>query len=164
MHAIWLCFSKNDREYLKNIINRLSEKYQTPKFEPHITVYGLMDSEINLIDKVVEEIAINAKSSIVTKSEILQSEDLWKTVYVELKINNQLESIHRNLKNNFERISKYEFKPHISLIYKFLPRKEKLKIIEGLDIKNSFIVDKIAIQKFFTNIEKWKIVKEYELG
>ena len=99
----------------------------------------------------------------VKKSEILQSEELWKTVYIELKMNNQLELIHKNLKKHFEKISKYEFKPHISLIYKILPIEEKIKIINELDIKNKFMVNKLVVQEFFPEVEKWKIVKEYNL-
>ncbi|HEY4680377.1 MAG TPA: hydrolase [Nitrosarchaeum sp.] len=163
MHAIWLTFSKNDRDYLKKIIDEISEKYNAPKFEPHITVYGLIDSEMRLIDSIAKEVILNCNSFLIKKSEILQSDELWKTVYIELKMNNQLELIHKNLKKHFEKISKYEFKPHISLIYKILPIEEKIKIINELDIKSEFMIKKLVVQKFFPEVEKWKIVKEYNL-
>ena len=163
MHAIWLTFSKNDRDYLKKIMDKLAEKYHAPKFEPHITVYGLVESEMSLIESIVKEATLNCNSFLVEKSEILQSEELWKTVYVELKMNKQLELIYKNLKKHFEKIVNYEFNPHISLIYKILPIEEKIKIINGLDIKNEFIVNKLVIQKFFPDVEKWKIVKEFNL-
>ena len=164
MYAIWLTFSKNDREYLKKIIDTISENYQAPKFEPHITVYGLVDSEESFLDKIVQKMALNCNSFLVTRSEILQSDELWKTVYIELKMNNQLELINNNLRKYLKKISKYEFNSHISLIYKILSIKEKVKIISGLDIKNEFVIDKLVIQKFFPNIEKWQIVKEYNLA
>jgi len=163
MHAIWLTFSKNDRKYLKKIIDEISEKYHAPKFEPHITVYGLVDSKLSLIDNIAKEVTRDHNSFFVNKSEILQSENVWKTVYIELKMNNQLEEIHKNIKKHFERISKYEFNPHISLIYKILPIEEKIKIIKELDIKNEFRISKLVVQKFFSDVEKWKIVKEYNL-
>ncbi|MFB5629281.1 MAG: hydrolase, partial [Nitrosarchaeum sp.] len=68
-----------------------------------------------------------------------------------------------NLKKHFEKILKYQFNPHISLIYKILSSEEKNKIINELKIKNEFRVDKLAIQKFSPDIEKWEIVKEYSL-
>ena len=163
MHAIWLTFSKNDRDYLKKVIDELAEKYHAPKFEPHITVYGLIDSEMSLIESIAKEITLNHNSFLVEKSEILQSEELWKTVYVELKINNQLELIYKNLKKHFEKIIKYEFNPHTSLIYKILPIEEKMKIINELNIKKEFTINKLVVQKFFPDVEKWKIVKEYNL-
>ncbi|MCV0413050.1 hydrolase [Nitrosarchaeum sp.] len=163
MHAIWFTFSKNDRESLKNIIDELSEKYQAPKFEPHITVYGLTDIEIDKIDKIAKEVILNQNSFFVKKSEILQTEEIWKTVFIELKSNEQMELIHKNFKKYCDNVSKYEFKPHISLIYKILSIEEKIKIINKLDIKNEFQVNKLAIQKFSPDIKKWKIVKEYNL-
>ena len=163
MHAIWLTFSKNDRNYLKKIIDEISEKHNAPKFEPHITVYGLVNLEMSLIDNIVGEIGSTHNSFSVKKSKILQSDELWKTVFIELKINNQLESIHENLKKHFGKISKYEFKPHISLIYKILSIEDKIKIIKELDIKNEFMIENLAVQKFFPEIEKWKIEKKYDL-
>ncbi len=163
MHAIWFTFSKRDREYLKNIIDEISEKYHAPKFEPHITVYGLIDSEINEIDKIVKEAILSQNSFLVKKSEILQSEELWKTAFIELKSNEQMELIHKNFKKYFDKVSKYEFKPHISLIYKILSIEEKIKIINNLNIKNEFQINKLVIQKFSPDIKKWKIIKEYNL-
>jgi len=163
MHAIWLTFSKNDRDYLKRIMYELAEKYHAPKFEPHITVYGLVDSEMSLLESIAKEATLDHNSFLVEKSEILQSEELWKTVYVELKMNTQLKLIYKNLKKHFEKIVKYEFNPHISLIYKILPIEEKIKIINELDIKNEFTVNKLVVQKFFPEVEKWKIVKEFNL-
>jgi len=163
MHAIWLTFSKSDREYLKNIIDEISEKYHAPKFEPHITIYGLVESELSFIDSIAKEVTHNCNSFLVKKSEILQSNELWKTIYIELEINNKIKLIHQNLEKYFKKILKYKFEPHISLIYKILPIEEKLKIINELHIKDEFIINKLAIQKFFPDIEKWKIVKEYNL-
>ena len=47
--------------------------------------------------------------------------------------------------------------------YKILPIEEKIKIINELDIKNEFTVNKLVVQKFFPEVEKWKIIKEYNL-
>jgi 2'-5' RNA ligase len=163
MYAIWLTFSKNDRDYLKKIIDKISGKYHSPKFEPHITIYGLVDSEMKLIDNIAKEAILNCNSFLVKKSEILQSEKLWKTVFIELKMNEHLELIHKNIKKHFEKISKYEFNPHISLVYKILPIEEKIKIINELDIKSEFRIENLAVQKFFPEVEKWIIVKKYNL-
>jgi len=163
MHAIWLTFSNEDNNYLKNIIDEIAKKYHAPQFEPHVTGYGLINSKIDHIDHIVKEISWNYRSFIVKKSKILQSDELWKTVYIELEMNKQLKTIHDNLKKHFENISKYGFNPHISLIYKILPIEEKIKIIDELNIKNEFRMDKLVVQKFSPDIEKWEIVKEYNL-
>ncbi|MFB5606414.1 MAG: hydrolase, partial [Nitrosarchaeum sp.] len=143
--------------------DQVAEKYHAPKFEPHITVYGLIDSKMSLIDTVSKETTVNCDSFLVEKSEILQSDNLWKTVYIELKMNKRMELIHKNLEKYFEKILKYQFNPHISLIYKILSIEEKNEIINELKIKNEFMVDKLVIQKFSPDIEKWEIIKKYSL-
>lgn len=163
MYAIWLTFSKSDRDYLKNVIDTISKKYNSPKFEPHITVYGLINSKLDLINNVINEVAQNCNSFVVKKSNVSHSEELWKTIFIELKMNQQLKLVNENLQKHFEKILKYEFNPHISLIYKILPKEEKIKIINELNLKNEFVVDTIAVQEFFSDIEKWKIVKKHEL-
>ena len=91
MYAIWLTFSQNDKKYLRKIIRDTSKRYDSPVFEPHITIYGLIDIEINLIKKIIKKISANNKSFITKKIKILQSNNLWKTIYIELE--NQKEFI-----------------------------------------------------------------------
>ena len=55
MYAIWLTFSENDKKYLKKIITNIAKKYDAPEFEPHITIYGLIDIEIKLIKKIIKK-------------------------------------------------------------------------------------------------------------
>jgi 2'-5' RNA ligase len=154
MYAIWLTFSQNDKKYLRKIITNIAKKYHAPEFEPHITIYGLIDIEINLIKKILKKIARNNKSFITTKTKILQSNNLWKTIYIELENQKEFTKIYQNLK---------EFNPHISLVYKILSSTEKIQIINQLDIKKEFTIEQIVILKFFPEIEKWEIIEKYDL-
>ena len=163
MYAIWLTFSQNDKKYLRKIIKKIAKKYDAPEFEPHITIYGLIDREINLIKKILKKIAKNNKLFISKKIKILQSKNLWKTIYIELENKKEFTKIYQNLKEHFEQIEKYEFNPHISLVYKKLSTEEKTKIINQLNIKQEFTIEKIVILKFFPEIEKWKIIEKYDL-
>ena len=163
MYAIWLTFSQNDKKYLGKIIKKIAKKYDAPEFEPHITIYGLIDIEINLIKKILKKIARNNKLFISKKIKILQSKNLWKTIYIELENQKEFVKIYQNLKECFEQIEKNEFNPHISLVYKKLSTKEKTKIINQLDIKQEFTIEEIVILKFFPEIEKWKIIEKYDL-
>ena len=163
MYAIWLTFSQNDKEYLRKIITNIAKKYDAQEFEPHITIYGLIDIEINLIKKVLKKIAKNNKSFVTRKIKILQSSNLWKTIYIELENQKEFVKIYQNLKECFEQIEKNEFNPHISLVYKILSTTEKTQIINQLDIKKEFVIEQIVILKFFPQIEKWEIIEKYDL-
>mgnify|MGYP001425418812 CR=1 FL=1 len=87
---------------------------------------------------------------------INHSNDVWKTVFIDLKNTIQLQSLNL-LWKNFED-EEYLFSPHISLIYKSLEMDKRKKIIQNLSIKKSFSFDKIAIVNTTAPVECWETV------
>jgi 2'-5' RNA ligase len=163
MYAIWLLFNKTDTKYLKKIIKEFSNEFDSPIFIPHITVYGLLNLDIESIKKIVKRSIQDIEPFIIEKSKIKESDDIWKTLFVEIKMNLELNAINDKLKFKLIKSSKYKFSPHISLLYKKLSNIQKLKIIKNLKIKNEFEIDKIAILKFSKNVDEWKIVQTFNL-
>jgi len=164
MYAIWLLFEKNDEEYLSKIISELSKQYESPIFTPHVTTYGLIDSELETIDKVVLESINGIKLFNIEKNTISFSDNFWKTLFIDFNSNASMLKINKHLTKNLSRFSKYEFRPHATLIYKEMSRKEKQRLADNLEIKNGFKITGIGIQKFSERIEDWKIIREYQLG
>lgn len=163
MLAVWFIFDKEDSTYLSHIIKHLSTQYNSSIFVPHITAYGLVDVELDVIDKIVANSIKNKKSFIVEKSNVSYSDDFWKTLFIEIYPNNQLTIITKILTESLTSFSKYEFKPHVSLVYKEMNLDEKKKLVNTLNIKNSFKISGMCIVQFSEDIKKWKIVREYVL-
>ena len=163
MFAIWLTFEKEDEDYLEKIINKLSKKYNSILFKPHITIWGLTDIELNKIIKTCKNIAIEIQSFNVEFLNISHSKKFWKTVFVNLKINNNMIKIYNNLENEFQKNINYIFEPHISLIYKNMQEGNKKEILDNLKIKNQFKISSICILKYSNKIENWEIVKKINL-
>lgn len=164
MYAIWLTFCNDDEEYLSKIIKNLAQSHNAPVFVPHITVYGLVNINIKLLERFVKYGTDSCTPFSVTKSDISYSSDMWKTVYIKIKKNPYLLKINSRLEENLKKYSVYKFSPHISLIYKNMENSKKIQIINNLEIKNKFIINGIAIQKFSQNVDKWKIIKKYQLN
>lgn len=164
MYAIWLTFCKNDEKYMSKIIKDLAQNHNAPVFVPHITIYGLVNIDIKLLEKFVKYSIEGCNQSSVTKLGISHSSDMWKTVFIKIKKNPVLLKINTRLEENLQKYSTYKFSPHISLIYKNMKNSEKIQIINELKIKNSFTVNEIAIQKFSQDVPKWKIIKKYQLN
>jgi len=162
MYAIWALFEENDDKYLSKIIEDLSEVYHSSKFFPHITVYGLADIKLRIIEKVVSDSIENLKPFKVNKIGINYSDDFWKTVFIEIRPNHELKLINTRLCSKLKKYATYEFAPHISLIYKKMKSSEKMKI-SNMKIKNKFTIDSIAIQQFSENIAEWKIIRNFKL-
>ena len=162
MFAVWLLFEDADSQYLSDTILKLSKQYSSPVFLPHITIYGLVDIDLNTLDNIVLQ-SINGEKPIpVEKNMLSHSDDFWKTLYVDLILNTSLQRIHKRLLTSLQSFTQYDFKPHVSLIYKQLPQNEKKFLANTLEIKNTFKVSSIAIQEFSKDIEKWKVVKRHD--
>jgi hypothetical protein len=93
-----------------------------------------------------------------------------KTVFIEFEKNELLINLFENLSKGTNEKNITAFKPHISLIYKIIPTEEKLKIIEKLNIKDDFLIDKVVInapkegEKDFLNIKGWRSLYEKRLN
>ena len=164
MFAIWFLFDKSDHEYLSQIINKLSNINNCPIFIPHITAYGVINTRLEKIDTIISNSIKGIKPFMTEKNKLSFSNDFWKTIFIDIFPNSNLLEIHKKLKDNLPVTEKYDFKPHISLMYKDISNDEKEKIVDSLIIKNSFKISKLGVQRFSEDIKKWKIVREYSLN
>ena len=163
MFAIWLTFEKDDEKFLQDIINDLSKKYNSISFKPHITGYELMDIELDKISTICKNISSRFQPFSVEFSNIFFSNDLWKTLFVNLKTSIVMNEIHNNLKNEFQKIETDVLNPHISLIYKNMPSNYKKEIIKNIKLKKQFKINSISILNYSNKIENWKIVEKFIL-
>ena len=163
MYAVLFLFEKNDKEYLSQIISKLSNQYESPIFTPHVTAYGLVDTSLEVLDKIILESINGTKSFNIKKNTISFSDDFWKALFIDFNSNDNMLKINKHLTKHLSRFSKYEFKPHASLIYKEISQEKKQRLANNLEIKNSFKITGIGIQVFSERIEEWKITREHKL-
>ena len=160
MVSIWLIPAPADAQYLQGIINNLAATYQAPVFNTHCTLYSPTDLPALEIKKILEQSANNMESFYVKKATISHTENIWKTIFIELLSSPELEQLQQAVINQFPNGQSYEFLPHISLLYKEIPDKKKEDIIRNLQVKNSFKMDKIAAVRTGPNVDNWATVVE----
>ena len=160
MISIWLIPAREDAQYIQAIINNLSTNYQAPVFSPHCTLYSPIDLPKAELKKILERSAKNMKSFYVKNIMISHTEDLWKTIFIELLRSSELEQLQQEVISQFQVERPYKFSPHISLLYKEIPDKKKEDIIRNLQVKNSFKMDKIAAVRTGPNVDNWATVVE----
>ena len=163
MYAIWFLFEQNDHDYLYKFISQFSLQYNSPIFVPHITVYGLFDADIETIENIISESIKNIQSFSVEKNSISFSNDFWKTIFIDFKLNSNMSNVNKKLNKYLSKLSDYDFHPHTSLIYKIMSLEEKQRLSNSINIKNTFRIDKIAILKFSKCIDEWEIIKKFSL-
>ena len=160
MVSIWLIPAPADAQYLQGIINNLAATYQAPVFNTHCTLYSPTDLPALEIKKILEQSANNMESFYVKKATISHTENIWKTIFIELLRSPELEQLQQAVISQFPKGQPYKFSPHISLLYKEIPDKKKEDIIRNLQVKNSFKMDKIAAVRTGPNVDNWATVVE----
>jgi len=164
MFVIWFLFDESDQEHIFQIIKELSNQYDCPAFIPHITALGLINTEFEEIDKIILNSIKGIKSFFIEKNKLSFSDEFWKTLFIDISPNKNLTEINQKLKKNLLSVQKYDFLPHISLMYKNISKNEKQKLVTSLITKNSFKISRLGILEFSQNIEEWKIIKKYSLN
>jgi len=161
--AVWLLFITRDKRYLEKIIRNLCKSYEAPEFQPHITIYGLLNAKIGVLKGAVVESIAELKPFTVKTAELSYSDDIWKSIFVNVEFNQNLRLIYTRLNRKLGKYSYYELIPHVSLIYKKMDESDKKKIIDSIKMKKELGIDKIAILEFSEEITKWKISEVFKL-
>ena len=155
--SIWLMPAKADTKYLQGIINQLSWEYNSDYFSPHITLYSPIYNCYKYIEQRIGKLSKNLLPVDVKVTNIKYTNNLWKTLFFDIKTSPELTEIHRALLNYLPNKNIYQFSPHISLIYKRLPLEQKKKIIKKIILKKCFTMNKIAIVQTGEDINGWRV-------
>lgn len=139
-YSVVLLFRQKDNVFLYKIIENLAKKYGTPTFLPHITIYTVVDTPLSMIKEAVKESIKNMSSFTVKGSKLNHSDNVWKTVFVEIELNPKLSLINKILSQRLSKYTSYDFQPHISLIYKRLSKSERKNIIKETSINREFTI------------------------
>ena len=164
MISIWLTPAKEDAAYLQNIINELASVYQVPVFSPHMTLLSPVDLNVNELRSVLTNVAQEIAPLFVTMSGLNHTNNIWKTVFIELEESLELVHLQQGLVSQFPSAPPYEFLPHISLIYKEMLDEQKEDIICNLSVRNSYKMDKIIAMRTGPNVDQWENITEVQLN
>ena len=112
----------------------------------------------NIIDISIQ----NIEPIIVKSNRIGFANILWKTLFIELINNEKLKAFQNYFYMYIKSNREYKFDPHISLMYKIIAENTKKEIVNSLNLKNSFKMNKIAAVRTGQNVSEWEIIVERE--
>ncbi len=163
--SLWLIPNQNDEDYFAKIIHRLSKRYKSPVFKPHVTVFTGIGTREDDIENIITEciagrpvISLNARGVSCTNT-------FFKSLFVSFDNSPILMGIYKNIIKKVKCPICHTLEPHLSLIYKELPAAIKQNIVKNLHIENAHVsFDSIQvvtpqnITKGWGDIGKWKTV------
>ena len=94
MYCIWLTFDSSD---LSESIFKLAQKYNSPVFQPHCTLIGKTDVPLPRIKSAVNDLMSNYKPIDVHPVRISYSDNLWRSLYIEIYEKKVLTKWHKDI-------------------------------------------------------------------
>jgi 2'-5' RNA ligase len=133
MVAFWLMPAREEREFFESLIDLLSVRFDAPRFEPHVTLFGGRDVQPDRAVQVLHEFAIGEPIKLSIKRVTFSSE-FTKTLFVEFRASAEAAALTSAIRSATGSKSDYQFSPHLSLVYKNLPPREKAEVAQSLEM------------------------------
>lgn len=165
--SLWLVPQPEDAAYLQGIIDQLAEKYQAPKFSPHVTLAGRLQVS-EQYQSSLSELAVATPVFQLQNQGLDHSAALFRTIYIRTSLADSLVALRNQVYELWPENAVKPFMPHISLIYKEMASSEREIIIQALKIKETFIFDTLAVVSpqqpgEWTAIENWQTLDRWQL-
>ena len=123
MVAFWLVPARAERDRLASLIAGLAARFDAPVFEPHVTLFGGKIAEEKAADVLQRcDFAMPIELEI---AGVEFSEKFTMTLFVQFRSSQRASELSAAIKTAAEIESDYEFNPHLSLLYKEMPEREK---------------------------------------
>jgi len=135
MIAFWLSPAAGAREFFEGLIKELGERYNAPRFEPHVTLAGGDISDERAL-QILQNLSIREPIEL-SITGIEHSEKYTKTLFVQFESTPQIEALSAELQKAIGSTS--ELNPHLSLLYKEMPKASKADAAQAISLPFSTV-------------------------
>jgi 2'-5' RNA ligase len=163
-HALWLRPFGDASFALKERINKLSKKFDTPVFEPHITLLsGLRRGKTELI-QLTDTLAGVLSPFSVQLTEAGYRDHYFQSLFVQVKESSCFIAAQETAEKLFGCTTDEQYFPHLSLMYGNIKQQEKLKLLNTMNnhFQIQFPVHSILLIKTEGEVNDWKKIHSAE--
>ena len=122
------------RDRLAATIDRLAAEYDSPRFEPHVTMAGLFHSGQQAAVQTLTSVAAGACPFEVRFAAVEYEQAYFRALYLHAQPSPQLTALHEAARAPWELESR-PYTPHLSLLYADIAEEQKHAIIDALGIQ-----------------------------
>lgn len=163
-HALWLRPFGNTAFELKQRIKKLSETYNTPLFEPHITILsGLRRGETELI-QLTDTLAGSLSPFTVHLTKMGYHDHYYQSLFMKVKKTDSFITAQQTAEKLFGCSTNESYFPHLSLLYGDVDEQEKRRILNtmGKSYNLEFPVHSLLLIKTEGEVDDWKKIHTAE--
>lgn len=129
--AYWLIPVEPARSFFQEVINDLARRYDAPAFEPHVTIH-VGANHADAAEKALLTAARECQPIKLKALEIGHSSEFIQTLFVQFALNTELRQLNGIIRDAAQDSSHYEFKPHLSLLYKRMPAVARRELTDSI--------------------------------
>ncbi|MDT7044221.1 2'-5' RNA ligase family protein [Candidatus Nitronereus thalassa] len=165
-YYLWLTPEGEAGHLLAQVIRQLSQQYQGPCFDPHITLLGellgdesLFSERANLLGKKLCPISIELQGPAF-------EDEYFRCLYFKVRKNSEILDAREQGIDFFCQKLPLPFNPHVSVLYGLFPARVKEEIIAALpsDLPKKFIVEELKLVRAESlNPQDWYPVETIRL-
>ena len=167
--SFWLLPAEPQRESLQQIISDLAERFDAPRFEPHVTVFSGPKAADDDLCSIVASVAAGFSAIELRGVGIGHSEQFTRTLFVQFEANEELARLQAELESRSAVRTRYELNPHLSLIYATLTPETKESLRQEFSMLEWIRFDTLAAiashgkTRTGSDVERWRTVAEAAL-
>lgn len=159
-HALWLRPFGEAAYELKQHINALSQKYNTPPFEPHITLVSDLRRPQHELIQLTDVLGGAISPFTIELTRLGYNDNYYQSLFYRVKETVTFVSVHKTAGKFFGYQSNEEYFPHLSLMYGNIKESEKRKLVNMIDqIEHvKFSVHSVLLIKTEGSVRDWEKV------
>jgi Cyclic phosphodiesterase-like protein len=131
--AYWLIPAEPAHRFFQRLIEDLARRYDAPLFEPHVTIH-VGANYLDAAEKTLSRTAREWQPIHLKAVRIGHSDEFIKTLFVQFAPNRKLQQLNAIIRNAAQDSSHYELKPHLSLIYKYMPATARRELADSIKV------------------------------
>ncbi len=169
-YSLWFMAKEDAHKQLEAIVNRLTQKFNTRRFEPHATLSGLLNYSLNDLAVMVDITGSMARKAQCFNVEIIgvgKRNMHLQSIILPVVPHTKMMELNRIARTCFHHENDPPYFPHFSALYGDLSREEKLEaqdlIEEIMNFPTSVTIDSIALVEVHGHPDEWKIVTQFPL-
>jgi 2'-5' RNA ligase len=158
----WLLPAKPQRELFCELVKILRKEFRAPNFEPHLTLFSAAKDRHSPKKALLQ---YRGRRIRLTARGIGFSSQYTKTLFVRFKPSADLRKLVNNLSRTTKSRAKAPKEPHVSLVYKKIPRGTKKSLAAVLRLPfRTVVFDTIAAVRCVSpsrtaaDVNSWKIL------
>jgi putative hydrolase of the HAD superfamily len=143
--SVFLTPAPEPFERLSRTIRDLAKRFDSPAFEPHVTVYGGRCSDPETLLPLLSAAVDGIPAFPLRVRGIEYTEEFFKSFFIRFEEHPLLRTIHDRVREGAETDSGYRLMPHLSLLYADLPAGVKEALVLDLQPGPEILFDEVRL-------------------